>query len=139
MNFLPFSRTGSVALRLAQTFVASMVHPREVFKATIVANSFAIIAAHNHPSGSLEPSFEDEQITRRLVEVGRILCIKCANHFDQLTQIQSNSPTSSSTSNGNRPSIRYKSNRRSSPSKNDRQPSSPWSESATRLTRDQSM
>lgn len=63
------------------TLVASMVHPREVFKAAIVANSFAIIAAHNHPSGSLEPSFEDEDITRRLVQVGRILCIQLVDHI----------------------------------------------------------
>jgi DNA repair protein RadC len=42
------------------TLSASLVHPREVFKAALVANSYAILVCHNHPSGSpLTPSKED--------------------------------------------------------------------------------
>ena len=38
------------------SLTASLVHPRESFKAAILSNSAAVIVAHNHPSGSVEPS-----------------------------------------------------------------------------------
>lgn len=59
----------------------SIVHPRETFKAAILANSAAIILAHNHPSGDLTPSREDLEITRRLKEAGDIIGIKVLDHI----------------------------------------------------------
>lgn len=59
---------------------ASIVHPREVFKAAIKRSSASIIAAHNHPSGSPLPSSEDIQITKRLVESGNIIGIDVLDH-----------------------------------------------------------
>lgn len=59
----------------------SFVHPRETFKAAILANSAAIIFVHNHPSGDLEPSREDIAITRRLKEAGEILGINVLDHI----------------------------------------------------------
>ena len=59
---------------------ASIVHPREVFKAAILNNAASIILAHNHPSGDPEPSRDDIETTRRLVEAGEILGIKVLDH-----------------------------------------------------------
>ncbi len=53
----------------------SIVHPREVFKAAILSNATAIILVHNHPSGSLNPSREDEHTCERLKEAGKIVGI----------------------------------------------------------------
>lgn len=58
----------------------SVVHPREVFKPAIVANSAAVIFLHNHPSGCPEPSQEDRDCTRRLCEAGKILGIRVLDH-----------------------------------------------------------
>ena len=57
------------------SLVASIVHPREVFKAAILNNAAGIICGHNHPSGELEPSPEDRDINTRLRAAGRLLGI----------------------------------------------------------------
>lgn len=59
---------------------ASVVHPREVFKAAILNNAASIIVAHNHPSGQPSPSQEDIHITRRLVDAGKMLGIEVLDH-----------------------------------------------------------
>ena len=59
---------------------ASVVHPRETFKAAILANAAAIICGHNHPSGDCQPSREDRAITTRLVESGKLLGISVLDH-----------------------------------------------------------
>ena len=60
---------------------ASIVHPREVFKAAMLNNANSIICLHNHPSGDPKPSQEDIGITRRLVEAGEIIGIKVLDHI----------------------------------------------------------
>lgn len=60
---------------------SSIVHPREVFKASILANANKIILAHNHPSGNPQPSREDKHITSRLIEGGKILGIEVVDHI----------------------------------------------------------
>jgi len=60
---------------------ASIVHPREVFKPAILHNAAAIICFHNHPSGDPEPSRDDIEITKRLVEAGKILGIEVLDHI----------------------------------------------------------
>ena len=62
------------------TLTASLVHPREVFKAAIVANAAALVIAHNHPSGDPSPSAEDREITKRLGEAGEVLGIPLLDH-----------------------------------------------------------
>jgi DNA repair protein RadC len=62
------------------TLNSSLVHPREVFKAAILANAAAIICVHTHRSGDPSPSPEDLEITRRLVEAGKILGIEVLDH-----------------------------------------------------------
>jgi len=58
------------------SLTASVVHARETFKAAILANAAAVIVAHNHPSGSVEPSSEDVELSRRLREAGELLGIR---------------------------------------------------------------
>ena len=59
---------------------AALVHPREVFKAAILANAASIAFVHNHPSGDPEPSREDIELTRRLVRAGELLGIPVLDH-----------------------------------------------------------
>ncbi len=63
------------------TLNASMVHPREVFKPAILHNAASIICFHNHPSGDPKPSEADIEITKRLIEVGKIMEIGILDHI----------------------------------------------------------
>jgi DNA repair protein RadC len=60
---------------------ASIVHPREVFRAAIKRSSASIICVHNHPSGDPSPSPEDIAMTSRLVEAGQIIGIEVLDHI----------------------------------------------------------
>ena len=62
------------------TLNQSLVHPREVFSYAIEKRCASIILAHNHPSGTLEPSLSDINITKRLQEAGKILGIDVLDH-----------------------------------------------------------
>lgn len=57
-----------------------LVHPREVFKFAIQNNSSAIVIAHNHPSGSSDPSEEDYDVTKMIYGAGAILGIQVLDH-----------------------------------------------------------
>lgn len=57
------------------------VHPRDVFCEAVRYRAFAVIVAHNHPSGNPEPSKEDIDITERLIETGRLLGIRVIDHI----------------------------------------------------------
>lgn len=63
------------------TLTRTLVHAREVFRFAIVRNAAAIIIAHNHPSGNVEPSPEDDQITRNLVNAGQVVGIPVLDHL----------------------------------------------------------
>ena len=64
------------------TLSSSLVHPREVFKAAIIANSYAIVVCHNHPSGaSIAPSKEDLDTTKQLLSAGKILGVSVIDHL----------------------------------------------------------
>ncbi len=58
-----------------------IVHPREVFSNAIKNRAVAIIICHNHPTGNLTPSLNDLQITKRLIECGKILGIEIIDHI----------------------------------------------------------
>lgn len=60
---------------------SSIVHPRETFKLAILSNAASIILFHNHPSGDPEPSQEDINITKRLIEAGKIMGIELLDHI----------------------------------------------------------
>ncbi len=59
---------------------ANIVHPREVFKAALIESAAHIIVAHNHPSGDPTPSREDIEITKKLVDSGKMLGIDVIDH-----------------------------------------------------------
>lgn len=59
----------------------TQVHPREVFADPITDRASAIIVAHNHPAGSLEPSSEDKEITEQLKCAGETLGIRLLDHI----------------------------------------------------------
>lgn len=59
---------------------ANIVHPREVFHTALIEPAAHIIVAHNHPSGDPTPSREDIEITKKLVETGKIMGIDVLDH-----------------------------------------------------------
>ena len=60
---------------------ASIVHPRETFKACLLSSAAAVILVHNHPSGDPTPSREDLELTGRLKEAGELLGIRVMDHI----------------------------------------------------------
>jgi DNA repair protein RadC len=71
-------RTETVTVGLLD---ASLIHPREVFRTAIRANSSSVIAIHNHPSGDPTPSEEDNRVTKRLKEASKLLGITLLDHI----------------------------------------------------------
>jgi DNA repair protein RadC len=63
------------------TVNASLVNPREVFQKALLANAVSIIVMHNHPSGDPSPSREDIEVTKRLVEAGKIVGVEVLDHI----------------------------------------------------------
>ena len=63
------------------TLTSSLVHPREVFAEAITDRAASIIVAHNHPSGNLEPSQADREVTERLRDAGDLLGVKLIDHI----------------------------------------------------------
>lgn len=59
----------------------TQVHPREVFADPITDKASAIIVAHNHPGGGLNPSKEDIEVTKQLKSAGEILGIRLLDHI----------------------------------------------------------
>lgn len=62
------------------TLDASLVHPREVFRAAIAESAASVILVHNHPSGDPTPSPEDRTVTRQLRSAGAIVGIEVLDH-----------------------------------------------------------
>ena len=60
---------------------SAFAHPREVFYEAIKENATAIIVCHNHPSGSVEPSEEDIECTRKLLAASKIIGIPILDHI----------------------------------------------------------
>ena len=63
------------------TVTESLVHPREVFRPAIEYGAVAVILAHNHPSGKVEPSDADVELTERIAEAGKLLGIELIDHI----------------------------------------------------------
>jgi DNA repair protein RadC len=58
----------------------TIIHPREVFSDVIQDRAAAVIAAHNHPSGCLTPSVEDDDVTLTLMKAADVLGIRFLDH-----------------------------------------------------------
>lgn len=62
------------------TVDGNMIHPREVFKPALEYSAVALILVHNHPSGSLEPSKADIEVTNQIIEAGKLLGVSLIDH-----------------------------------------------------------
>lgn len=58
-----------------------LVHPREVFRAAVIAGAAAVVLIHNHPSGESSPSEADIKVTRDLIRAGDLLKIEVLDHI----------------------------------------------------------
>jgi DNA repair protein RadC len=63
------------------TLDASLIHPREIYKAAILANAASVVLAHNHPSGDPTPSAEDRAVTRQIRSAGKTIGIEVLDHI----------------------------------------------------------
>ncbi len=63
------------------TLDASLVHPREVFRAAADCRAAAVVLFHNHPSGDPSPSADDLALTKRLVDAGVLMGIEVLDHL----------------------------------------------------------
>ena len=63
------------------TLDANIAHPREIFEHALLHNAASIILVHNHPSGDAEPSKADLEITKRIIEAGKIMGIDVLDHL----------------------------------------------------------
>jgi DNA repair protein RadC len=63
------------------SLTANIVHPREVFAPALEHGAVAVIIAHNHPSGSLEPTSDDLQATAQLLAAGKALGVDLLDHL----------------------------------------------------------
>ena len=84
-HFLSVSLNGAhevIGLRVVSVGLVNrtLVHPREVFADPLADRAAAVVAAHNHPSGNVEPSSEDREITDRLYRAGEVLGIPLLDH-----------------------------------------------------------
>lgn len=84
-HFIALSLNGAselIRVRLISIGILNrtLVHPREVFAQAISDKAASILVAHNHPSGNVEPSREDIEVTRRLKQAGTILGIPLVDH-----------------------------------------------------------
>lgn len=63
------------------TLNTCLISPTIIFRNAIIRNCNSIVIAHNHPSGDVEPSYEDINITKLLIRAGKILQIKLLDHI----------------------------------------------------------
>jgi DNA repair protein RadC len=63
------------------SLTSNIVHPREVFQPAIERGAVALIIAHNHPSGVLEPTTADIAVTEQLMSAGKVLGIELLDHL----------------------------------------------------------
>lgn len=60
---------------------SSIVGTREIFQKALLANAVSIILMHNHPSGDPKPSPEDVQVTKKIVEAGKLIGVQVLDHL----------------------------------------------------------
>jgi len=60
---------------------ATIVEPINVFRVAVIKNAVKVILVHNHPSGEVEPSEDDKDITDRLIQVGKIIDVEVIDHL----------------------------------------------------------
>lgn len=72
-------------LAFKEMFIGSInhaiVHPREVVKEALQLNATAVILAHNHPSGNMEPSPQDINLTKTLKDILKVIDVRVLDHL----------------------------------------------------------
>ncbi len=63
------------------TINSNLIHPREVFRPALEYNAAAVVIAHNHPSNIVTPSSQDIEVTKQIIEAGKILGINVLDHI----------------------------------------------------------
>lgn len=59
----------------------TMADPKKIFQVALKANAAGIVLAHNHPSGNIKPSEQDIKMTRKMVEIGKLLEMPVLDHI----------------------------------------------------------
>jgi len=62
------------------TLMSSLVHPREIFSRAILSGAASIILVHNHPSGMMEVSEQDREVSQRIKQAGELIGIRLDDH-----------------------------------------------------------
>jgi DNA repair protein RadC len=75
------SRVTMIEVVSVGTVSSSVVHPRETFRRAIAEGSSSIIIAHNHPSGEVDPSDNDNKVTKLMFEAGKVIGIDLLDHI----------------------------------------------------------
>lgn len=75
------NRVIAFELMFVGTLTQTSVHPREVVRRCVELGAAAVILAHNHPSGSVEPSYADMTLTDRLVNALALIDVRVLDHF----------------------------------------------------------
>lgn len=63
------------------TATETLAHPRKIFATVLKAGGIRCIVAHNHPSGSIQPSPDDLDLTRRLLQAGQAIGVPVLDHL----------------------------------------------------------
>lgn len=75
------NRVIEIAELFRGTLTQTSVYPREVVIESLKRNAAAVILAHNHPSGAIEPSGADEMLTRTLQQALALVDVRVLDHF----------------------------------------------------------
>ncbi len=75
------SRLISYKVLFKGTLNTSYVHPREIFKYAFLESAYSIIVIHNHPSGEVDPSNQDIELTNNLFKIGSLMGIPIVDHI----------------------------------------------------------
>ena len=63
------------------TVNSSIVHARDVFREAVKCNAVSLILVHNHPAGSINPSFQDVNMTNNFISIGKMIGIDVIDHI----------------------------------------------------------
>ena len=75
------NRIISIEKMFSGSISSAAIYPREIVKRVIALKTSAVIVAHNHPSGNLNPSESDTRITQKIKEAGNVMDIQLLDHL----------------------------------------------------------
>ena len=79
-NLMADGRVSTCNIAAVGTLDSCIAHPRELLKSTLLSNATSILLAHNHPSGTLDPSMHDIELTHRMAKICELLQIRLLDH-----------------------------------------------------------